>query len=629
MSDRPSILRVALERLGVDRLVFAIHQSAFPPGPGDSGFGSPYGEAGRALIGFAAGLGFNAIQLGPDGQISEGNASPYDGAAFARNTLSLDLHGLSRDPHGRLLTDHDLEALVRLPAAMTPAPPRRADPARARAVVREALVRAQEHLVQQRSSGQDSPWSTALSTFRQAQASWLEVDALFEVFSEGMGHDDPARFDPAMRALLESNPAAQAKRRSMAAVMARPLQRVELGQVLAQRQATELRAFVRGLGMTLFGDLQVGWSRRDRYLRPSAFHDRWLLGAPPSRTNPMGQPWGYPLLDPDQLDDPSSPARQLLSLRIHGTLAAYDGLRIDHPHGLVCPWIYRADAESPLTAVKAGARAFESPNREEPELKRWAIASSDDLNGHATTPWDEDWVARMNGDQIARWSRLFDEVISIARAHGLDCSAIAAEVLSTCPAPLLAVLRRHGLGRFRVTQKANVEQPQDVYRTDRAQAADWVMLGTHDTQPILAAAERFLRDGSAAAKARYLAERLEPDAAARAVTAQRFASSPGALAQAHLADLFLCAAQNVLLYFTDLFGEREAFNRPGIIHPDNWSLRLPEDFVGLYVERLARGEALDIGAALATALRASGDRSDLPAALDRISSQMRASASSP
>jgi hypothetical protein len=32
----------------------------------------------------------------------------------------------------------------------------------------------------------------------------------------------------------------------------------------------------------------------------------------------------------------------------------------------------------------------------------------------------------------------------------------------------------------------------------------------------------------------------------------------------------------------DLFGEREPFNRAGVIHPDNWTARVPEDFEAVY-----------------------------------------------
>src|SRR5207245_9993407 len=82
------------------------------------------------------------------------------------------------------------------------------------------------------------------------------------------------------------------------------------------------------------------------------------------------------------------------------------------------------------------------------------------------------------------------------------------EVLSTQPYPVERVLARHGLGRFRVTQKVVLEDPADVYRSENAAPADWIMAGTHDTEPIWRVAERWVAGGSAPPHAAYLAQRL-------------------------------------------------------------------------------------------------------------------------
>ena len=56
------------------------------------------------------------------------------------------------------------------------------------------------------------------------------------------------------------------------------------------------------------------------------------------------------------------------------------------------------------------------------------------------------------------------------------------------------------------------------------------------------------------------------------------------------------------MFVGDLFGESQPFNRPGVVHPDNWTARLPEDFEEVYAERLREGRALDIASALQLAL---------------------------
>ena len=58
------------------------------------------------------------------------------------------------------------------------------------------------------------------------------------------------------------------------------------------------------------------------------------------------------------------------------------------------------------------------------------------------------------------------------------------------------------------------------------------------------------------------------------------------------------------------------------MHTNNWSLRLPADFERLYHERVARGAALNIPAALALALEARGLAADETGA--RLTAALRA-----
>ena len=158
------------------------------------------------------------------------------------------------------------------------------------------------------------------------------------------------------------------------------------------------------------------------------------------------------------------------------------------------------------------------------------------------------------------------------------------------------MLQRHGLGRWRVTQKANLDDPTDVYRTENVARADWLMLGNHDTAPILTVIA-----GWAPAKreqwARHLAARLHLADPARL-------ASDGFLATCMLAELFVARAENVQIFFADLFGYTERFNVPGLVDAANWTLRLPPDFEELYARRLAAAHALDLSLAIDLALAA-------------------------
>ncbi|HEY5936868.1 MAG TPA: hypothetical protein VIU61_19600, partial [Kofleriaceae bacterium] len=76
--DRASI-DAALAELGIRRLLLAIHSASFPADPDeDLGRGAPGTRAAARLFGLARDLGFTGIQLGPEGQTSRDNPSPYD-----------------------------------------------------------------------------------------------------------------------------------------------------------------------------------------------------------------------------------------------------------------------------------------------------------------------------------------------------------------------------------------------------------------------------------------------------------------------------------------------------------------------------------------------------------------------
>ena len=78
------------------------------------------------------------------------------------------------------------------------------------------------------------------------------------------------------------------------------------------------------------------------------------------------------------------------------------------------------------------------------------------------------------------------------------------------------------------------------------------------------------------------------------------------LCQAMFAELFASRAQRVSIFFADLFGLREIYNCPGVVDPDNWTLRLPADFSRVYQERVQKNGACNLPLALALALIARG-----------------------
>lgn len=141
------------------------------------------------------------------------------------------------------------------------------------------------------------------------------------------------------------------------------------------------------------------------------------------------------------------------------------------------------------------------------------------------------------------------------------------------------------------------------------------MPGSHDTPTLRQAAESWVRSGISRGHAEYLAWRLGVEPAGRDAWVAQVAADPRELYQAKIAELFVGPARNVMLFFTDLFGYREPYNRPGTLSEDNWSLRLGPGFVARYAAERRSGEAADLPRALAQALDAIGGRAPAPASL--------------
>lgn len=530
------LARRALALLGKRRFVLAVHDVSFPSLPDeDTGRGSPYTAGARAFLRFAAALGFDGIQLGPQGETGPENPSPYDGAAFSRSigSLALAASGLVEE-----------DALARIVSGV-PGGPERAHHRYAWEAHRAALVRSA---------------LAAPASFVEAEDAWLAHDVAYE-----RAHGGDARA-------------------------------FVLGQWLLAEQHARLRQDLAGLGLKLYGDLQVGLSARDTWQREDLFLPRHRLGAPPSRTNPDGQPWGYPVFDPRRWL-PGAPDRAVVAFveaRMWKLFGDFDGVRIDHPHGFVTPWVYTTD-------VPTGARLLESPH--DPELAPFAIVRPDQID-RSRPAYDDHAVKDLTPAQVDAYATLLDALVHAAKGRGRETSDILCEVLSTCPEPVRLVMERWGLGRFRVTQKSDPHDPRDVYRSENAAPRDWIMMGTHDTPPIQLVIDRWAAAGKLEERVQYLASnRIR-------VTKRR------SLATAMLAELFASPAENVLVFWADLFGERGVYNTPGVFGPDNWVMRIPRDYERVYLERIARGEALDVNGALAAALHARGLDGDLADALE-------------
>ncbi len=633
-------VREALSLLGTDRLVLAIHDQSFPSCADEEvGRGSPYTEGGTRFIHFIRSLGFTGIQFGPQGKTSQGNPSPYDGTLFSKSELSISLKALAENAEWCGLLDMATVAdLVAACPASDPSTKGCFDYKYAWRAQQAALRKAFKKFM---NSEREVPvlWNSFnewTETQRSLGEDWLFRDAIFEVLTIEYGTDDWRQWSELDQRLFSPAPgdedASQARIADLRETHGDELRFYFFCQFVVHSQHQELQKFAADIGLRLYGDLQIGYSSCDTWSCRHLFLPGYLMGAPPSRTNPDGQPWGFPVLDPRQYyansvaaaartsDDSAvkitassdcdgttlGPALSQFKSRIQKMLVEFDGIRLDHPHGLVCPWVYDSTNPTALHAVQSGARLFASPSVEgHSTLATFAIAEPEQLNPDKTTPrYADNWVVNLRDEQVQRFSVLIDLVIDVMAEQGSPASDVVCEVLSTCPYPLKRVMERHSLGRFRVTQKASLTNPQDGYRSENAQPSDWIMVGNHDTKPAWRVVNEWKKSGEIEARAKYLAERLEANPANRESFAAELVNDPKRLCEAMFADLFASPARNVSIFFPDLLGMTDVYNEPGTISDTNWSLRVPHDYENLYYERLGTGSAISIPRALVMALRA-------------------------
>jgi 4-alpha-glucanotransferase len=596
------LIRDALRALDIRRLLLGVHDAAFPGDPrDDTGRGAPLSAGGLAFLRFAARLGFHGLQLGPQGETTEVDPSPYDSTIFSRSTLSIAPGPLLARG---LVSEATMAAAVEArPAGALERAAHRHVFALQRKVLDEAFVNTKD--------------LSEVRQFWSRNLDWLDRDGLYAALAAETRDNDWTHWpDRDQRLFLVDDEERRAQLRAWHTLL---LERHAFGQWLAHEQHAAFRAEAQRLGMLLSGDLQVGIAHQDAWSWGGLYLPAHRMGAPPSRTNPDGQPWGYRVLHPDLYGEPSAPgpAVRLFQRRVCKMLGELDGLRLDHPHGWIDPWVYAAGDHDALHAVQSGARLFSAPDlQDRPELQRFAIARPDQLD-RAVPRHADGWVRALDDEQVASYARLFDTLVEASRAQGRAPGDLIAEVLSTQPLPVGLVLRRHGLGRMRVTQKCSLTDPRDVYRSENAAPEDWILVGSHDTEPIWRVAERWVEQGVAADHARYLSGRLVRDERDRARWAAQVASDPQRLAGAKLAELFAGPARNAMVFFPDLLGMREVYNRPGTVGDENWSLRVPPGFEELHAERSRGGAALDLPRALCTALQARGGPEDLIAALER------------
>ena len=332
------------------------------------------------------------------------------------------------------------------------------------------------------------------------------------------------------------------------------------------------------------------------------------MGCPPDYFSKTGQAWGFPVVNPEKMfnEDGSLGEAGLLMKQLYKKMFKENpgGVRIDHIVGLIDPWVYKS-GKNPMPENGAG-RLYSSP--EHPELSKYAIATMEDLDLELGSD-KEKRVKQLTHEQIKKYGALIEKiVIAAAKEEGLNKDAIVCEDLGTLTFPVESVMREYDLQGMRLTQFVKPEKPLHPYRCCNIVPRSWAMVGTHDNEPISMWADEMIHTHTGYLHVKNLVDDMfsELSQQEKDDLIVKLTNDAVYLQQVKLAEIFASKAENTQVFFTDFFGIKDVYNKPGTSGSKNWSLRMPDNYEEVYFNNCKNGTSLNLPLILKMAIEARG-----------------------
>ena len=604
-------VRKALRLLNKRNLSLIIHGCSFPSlDEQDTGCGTFVSQGARHLVDFTKDI-FNSIQLGPAGKTKAIDASPYTGTVFSNNPLYIDLYELTTDKYAKILSKNTYDEIV-------DENPNKGINKVAYSYIYENQNRALKEafnnynrLLSENNSTMKN-LHNEIEKFKSQNNDWLEKDSLYEALSVKYNNDYwPQWSDEIDRNLfnMDTKEGKITAIERIAQIKEQYSNEIEFYcfcQYIVAKQKEEMKNYALNNGIKMIADRQVAFSDRDCWANQSLFLKGWCLGCPPDYFSKDGQAWGFSVMDPEKMftKDGALGEGGILMFNLYRKMFRENpgGVRIDHFVGLVDPWVYKSNA-TPKPEDGAG-RLYSSP--EHPELKKYAIATLEDLDMNYDSD-SEYRVKSLTKTQISQYARLIEKiVIAAAKTEGIGKDAIICEDLGTLTFPVEKVMEQFELNGMRLTQFVKPEDPKHPYRGINTEKNSWIMLGTHDNQPIRLWAKSIIGTPEAKLHAHNLAEDLATNKDEIESYAKVLETNADELTKAKYVEMFAANAENIQIFFTDFFGIDDTYNKPGTSGDKNWSLRLPNNFEWFYFKQLVAGKAPNLAQILIHALKIRG-----------------------
>ncbi len=599
--------RKALKVLGKKNFALIVHGNSFPAEKGkNTGFGTPNSSAGKGLIDFASDL-FTAIQLGPAGKTKAVDSSPYTGTIFSTNPLFIDLEALTTKEWKNILSKETYERICN-------ENPNKEVNKTAYSYIfnaqNEALKEAYENFLKL----DDKKLKKEFEKYKKENEAWLEKDSLYEALIIENNNDywplwknetDKRLFNPKND---EDKKASFLRIKELKLKYAKEIDFYSFCQFVVNKQNEETKKYALKHDIKMIADRQVAFSDRDSWAYQSLFLEGWCLGCPPDYFSKTGQAWGFPVVNPEKMfnEDGSLGEAGLLMKQLYKKMFKENpgGVRIDHIVGLIDPWVYKS-GKNPMPENGAG-RLYSSP--EHPELSKYAIATMEDLDLELGSD-KEKRVKQLTHEQIKQYGALIEKiVIAAAKEEGLNKDAIVCEDLGTLTFPVESVMREYDLQGMRLTQFVKPEKPLHPYRCCNIVPRSWAMVGTHDNEPISMWADEMIHTHTGYLHVKNLVDDMfsELSQQEKDDLIVKLTNDAVYLQQVKLAEIFASKAENIQVFFTDFFGIKDVYNKPGTSGSKNWSLRMPDNYEEVYFNNCKNGTSLNLPLILKMAIEARG-----------------------
>lgn len=536
------LMNEARKSLGTNDTYMITPDTALPSAKGkNTGVGTSFSDAGQEFIKFMKKMtGITFVQYLPQGTISKGNKSPFSGSVFATGSHLIDLEKLTKPEYSNILDKKSFESIAK-------------EKNTSNAQFDEVLGQDGTQMAALKSAfnnfkklDENSILKIKYNNFLGSQdTEWLERDSLYEALSEKHGNDYWKNWSDD----LDKNLFANKYSKSEVSDRINELQKEysdtidfnKFVQFVASEQQKETKEILRKENIKVAGDCLVGFSPRENWAFQSAFMPDKYIGCKGS--NDSINDWGLPALDFDSIGNGNNDSEKLLTHKLDTFFTKYDGARVDAAWELVKPFIYEQ---------KEG----QAPRKDRDSYQ---------------------------GDKI------FNLIEKIARKHGTNTESITYEMLGG------PVNHKDGLLKGRTQIHHSIYQNPGwgsvtFYQNEGLRPDEFTFgLGTHDDLSLqeVASKKRF-------EQAPILSKNL------KIFSEDELKNNPTKFMRAKWAELF--TARNNFFTAFDAVGVEGRFNDQNGGNPQNWTLRLPENYEEAYHQNLTKGTALNTARALADAM---------------------------